>query len=584
MKSIFPIVLVLVLLLSACGTSSSETPTSSSTTTQLTTLPVSDMFQQDPETPADKAVMISLTGDSASCSQKGVHISGNTVTIQSPGSYCLSGSLNGMIVVDAKSSDTVQLLLQNASVQSPSSAALYVKQAEKVILTLEGSNTLSNQGEFAAIDENNIDGAVFSKDNLTINGTGSLHVDSTAHGIVCKDTLVLSDGVYTINTQRHSISANDSVRIAKGQYTLSAGGDCIHGENTEDSAKGFVYIADGSFQMEAEGDCIDTSAYLQIDNGSFQMKSGGGQANAAPHFESFGNPFGGNTSTSDTDSVSTKGMKAQSGVILHNGSFVIDSADDAVHSNADLQISGGSFEIQSGDDGLHADVQLLIEDGTININRSYEGLEGHCIDIQGGITHVVASDDGLNAAGGNDGSGLGGRDDIFAVDADAYVSISGGELYVDAGGDGVDSNGALRVSGGCTYVSGPTNNGNGALDFAGEAVSTGGIFVAAGSSGMATGFGKSSTQGAIFVSYNTQPAGSTVSLTNAAGEVLLSWQTTKNSSSIVLSCPGIVKGESYHLVVGAIEGDITMTDIIYGTSSGMPGGGGGGGRPGGGRR
>ena len=209
---------------------------------------------------------------------------------------------------------------------------------------------------------------------------------------------------------------------------------------------------------------------------------------------------------------------------------------------------------------------------------SYEGLEAQCIEINGGNIDLLASDDGMNAAGGNDESGFG-RNDMFANDANAYIRINGGVLKLNAGGDGIDSNGSIYVTGGETYLSGPTNNGNGSLDYGGEATVSGGIFVAAGSSGMATGFGSNSTQGAIFVSYNTQPAGSKVSLTDATGNVVFIWETVKQSSSIVLSCPEILQGETYHLVVGAIEGDIIMTDIIYGYSNGGHGGAPGG-RPG----
>lgn len=169
---------------------------------------------------------------------------------------------------------------------------------------------------------------------------------------------------------------------------------------------------------------------------------------------------------------------------------MLNCADDALHSNGDLTVNNGSFEIQTGDDGIHADNAVVIMDCDMEILQSYEGIEGLSIDIEGGEIALTASDDGLNAAGGNDSSGTGGRgDDIFAVTEGAYICISGGTLNINAYGDGIDSNGDLTVSGGKTYVSGPVNGGNSSLDYAGEAVITGGIFVAAGASEMAQNFG-----------------------------------------------------------------------------------------------
>lgn len=217
----------------------------------------------------------------------------------------------------------------------------------------------------------------------------------------------------------------------------------------------------------------------------------------------------------------------------------------------------------------------MITGGTIHVVESYEGIEGLSIDITGGTIDVTSSDDGLNAAGGNDSSGFGGRGgDIFAVEEGAYIRISGGTLHVNASGDGIDSNGDLTISSGETYVSGPTNSGNGALDYNGEGVITGGIFVAVGSSGMAQNFSNSSTQGAIMVTVNTQMAGSSISLADSSGKELVSWTTDKEYASVVVSCPEITVGETYLLTTGNNTQEITMDSLIYGGGSmgGKPGG------------
>ena len=597
MKAKLILLLCLCLLLTACSsgntTTESSTPDSTSQTfydgdsqqteaTQPTApLTSSDQFSdRDLNADSSGSVEILLSGSTASASDKGVSVSGSTVTIISEGKYHLTGSFSGNIVVEVGKTDHVQLILENANITATDTAALFVKQAEKVVVTLEGENSLRTEGAFSENDENNIDGAVFAKDDLTFNGTGSLVVLSPDHGIVCKDDLVFVSGSFAVEAGRHAVSVKDSIRIADGTFALKAGKDCINGENEDDPSASYLYIEKGTFALNAEGDGISVDSTLQIHGGTFTITAGGGSQNGAVHFDSPPGMGGYSSNTASEDTVSTKGMKAGGNVLLYGGTFQIDSADDAVHSNGNVEIYGGSYDIRSGDDGIHGEEQLLIRDGEINISKSYEGLEAHRIDIDGGIIDIVASDDGLNAAGGNDGSGMG-WNDMFAVDQDAYISITGGKLTVDASGDGIDSNGALTVSGGETYVSGPTNGGNGTLDYAGEAKVTGGIFVAAGSSGMAMGFGSTSTQGAIFVTYSSQEAGSLVSLVDAAGKEVLHWETTKPSGSIVLSCPEIKQGETYTLTVGSITGEIIMTDILYGTTSGM-GGPGGGGRPGGG--
>ncbi len=584
MKAKLPLLLLcLCLLLTACSggsdpteASTPEDPTATAAEPEETRLLDEEQFSnRDQDTDSSAAVDILLEGASASCADKGVSVTGNTVTIGSTGTYRLTGTLAGSVVVDAAKTDHVHLVLDNARITATNTAALYVKQAEKVVVTLSGENSLDSLGTFPESQDTNIDGTVFSKDDLSFNGMGSLTLSSPGHGVVCKDDLVFMSGVYTVEATRHALSTKGSIRIAEGTFTLRSGKDCINTDNEEEPTSAYIYIAGGTFDMTAEGDGISSDAVLQIQGGDFLLSAGGGAENAAPHSESFPGFFGSTQSSQAAeDSVSTKGMKAAGNLRISGGTFRLDTADDALHSNGNVEIYGGEFEILSGDDGIHAEEQLLVHDGKLLVTRSYEGLEGHRIDINGGTIHVTASDDGLNAAGGTDGSGMG-RNDMFAVDADAYISIVGGEIRIDAGGDGIDSNGALRVCGGETYVSGPTNSGNGALDCNGEPTVTGGIFIAAGPSGMATGFGTGSTQGSIFVSYGSQPAQSKVSLTNSAGEVLLEWTTEKVSSSIVISCPGILKGETYHLTVGEIQGDITMTDIVYGTSGGHGGSSGG---------
>ncbi len=224
----------------------------------------------------------SVTNETETASS-GVSISGNIITISKEGTYVLSGALSeGQIVVDADSAK-VQLVLDNADITCASSAAIYVKNADKAFITLaEGSeNILMNTAEYEAIDDNNIDAVIFSKDDLTLNGKGTLTINSEyGHGIVSKDDLKLVGGIYNITAENHALSGKDSVRIAEGTYNLTSGKDGIHSENADDDEKGFVYIASGDFTIESTGDGIDASYVVQIDDGAFDITAGGGAENA----------------------------------------------------------------------------------------------------------------------------------------------------------------------------------------------------------------------------------------------------------------------------------------------------------------
>ena len=218
----------------------------------------------------------------------------------------------------------------------------------------------------------------------------------------------------------------------------------------------------------------------------------------------------------------------------------------------------------------------------MNIVKSYEGLEGMTIDISGGDVSVVASDDGINSAGGNDQSSMNGRagQNQFASQEGVYINISGGKVNINSAGDGIDSNGNVKVSGGEIYVSGASDNGNAALDFNGEATITGGTFIAAGMSGMAQNFGGSSTQGAMMVNVDNQSGGSAIVLKDSSGKTLASFTPEKNYNCVVISTPDVKKGASYTVTTGSVNTNVQMDSLIYGSGGEM--GGMGGGRMGGG--
>ena len=537
------------------------------------------------------SVVISLNGDSVSCASGTVVVSGTTVTITDEGTYILRGTLNeGMIIVNAEETDKPQIVLDGASVTSATSAALYILEADKVFVTLaEGTeNTLANGGSFTAVDESNIDAPVFSKQDLTFNGSGSLTVNSPAgHGIVCKDDLVFTGGTYTVNSASHGLDVNDSVRIKSAALTIDAGKDGIHAEDSDDAATGFVYVSGGTVDIEAEGDGISAEVYVQIAGGRIDILAGGGYENGESHSSGgYGDFMGGGmgggrpggrtatqtavtaATTTDDGSTSMKGLKATGGLLIAGGELTINSADDGIHSNASTVMNGGTMTIASGDDGIHAETDLTITAGTVNITHSYEGLEALNILVSGGDVSLVASDDGLNAAGGTDSSGTGGRDQMFggmggrggmSGSSNGSIVISGGNLYVQASGDGLDANGSLEISGGYTVVCGPNSGDTATLDYDTSGTITGGVFIGTGASGMAQTF-SSNSQGVIAVSVGGgQSSGVKITVSDSAGKELIGYQPELAFSVIIFSTPELVSGQSYHVTVGSLEGDITAS-------------------------
>ena len=598
-QSYLVLFLILTFLLTACNpaqpvptdASGNPVPTTASgdPAVEYTPVDISELFSdRDYETDYSQCTAITLQGSSAI--GNGVGINGSTVTITKEGAYLLSGSLtDGMVIVDTDKETKVQLILNNAEIHSETSAPIYIKQADKVFITLaEGSsNTLSCGESYVAIDENNIDSAIFSKDDLTLNGSGTLTISSPAgHGIVSKDDLRITGGTYKITAAGHGLSGQDALSIADGSFTITCGKDGIHGENDEDAALGTVYIGNGSYSITSDGDGISATSTLYLVSGNYTLLCGGGSEYGEEHTdEMFGGGMSGpggmggrpggmggrgyNTMTpsaTETDTaVSAKGLKSTGPMTVIGGNYTINSADDAVHSNNTLTVADGCFQIATGDDGFHADEALSIGGGTIDITESYEGLEGLSITITAGEITLKASDDGLNAAGGNDESGFGGMGgkpggmggfggDRFGSSSDSFITISGGRLTVDADGDGIDSNGNLTFTGGHTVVEGPTNGGNGPLDYGGSGSLSGGTIIISGSSGMAQSLNSSGAQGILAINVGNCSAGTTVFIKDAGGTDILTFTPQKMFGCIIVSTPDIKNGESYTINIGSESG------------------------------
>lgn len=565
----FITMLVLVVLLSICkqtGTNqadvdkdTSETKIEAVAETENTTSQIvvdTEFTARDLEVGYEEstAVNITLNGDSGQISGNGATEKDGIITISTEGTYVISGNLNnGQILIDADDKDKVHIILAGMSVTSKNSAPIYIKNADKVFLTLkEGTqNTLTDSAEYVQSDENTVDGAIFSKADLTINGSGTLTVTGNyKHGILSKDDLVITGGNINVTAVKDALNGKDSVKIKDGNLILSATtGNGIQSKNDEDATKGYVYIAGGKITVVKCQEGIEGTV-IRIDDGEIDITAdddGLNSANGMTNTEDNGNMKPGNKPEQmeppegfDPDSMPKPG-----------------SASDGM--------TGNQTDMPQPED---------MPQGNPSEDENSEVKESTAEEAD--TTDVAKSTrpDGGNR-GGFGGGNFGGMAD-FTPDPNCYISIGGGNIHINVSGDGIDSNGNVYISGGNLYVSGPTDNGNGAIDYNGTAEITGGTVIAAGNIGMAQGFSESSTQYSLLYNLSSVSKGGTeIKLADEQGNVIASFAPDKDYQSVVISCPDLEKDKTYTLTCGEQTAQITIDSIV--TSNGNQGMG----RPGG---
>ena len=442
----------------------------------------SDMFtNRDKEIGYDEesAIAINLSDGASTADSDSVVIDGDTITITEEGTYILSGSLtNGQIVVEAENAK-VQLVLDNADISCETSAAIYVKDADKVfITTTDGStNTVCTSGEFEAIDDNNIDAAIFSKSDLTLNGAGSLEVTcENGHGIVSKDDLVITSGEYVVDAGKHALSGKDSVRIAGGTFDLTAGKDGIHSENTDEEEKGFVYIENGSFTITSDGDGIDASYVVEIVDGSFDITAGGGYENGEVHTDNdmmggFGNmggqmqdgstgdgnapsdmtPPDGSTGEGNAPSGmtppdgSTSDGNAPSGMTPPDGSTGEENAPSGTTSPDGNNGTDGTTTTSADESSLDSNVIMLSAAGSTTSETASSTDTAETSDSDSSTsTKGIKADGALQILGGD--YNINSADDAFHTNS--TLEIRDGNMEIATGDDGIHADDALVISDG----------------------------------------------------------------------------------------------------------------------------------------
>lgn len=569
-KKLVTLLITLSLTASLVGCSNQNTVVASNTSTTQTEAVASEVLSNinvssgDSESVGEAKTFIEL-GDKITVTGEGATVENNKLTITAAGIYSIKGTLaDGQIIVNAGDNDKVYIILNGVNITYSNNAPIYVKNAKKAIISLADNteNSIKDGEKYtledAASDEPNA--AIFSKSDLIFIGNGSLKVDAKyKNGIVSKVDLKIQSGNITVNAVADGIKGKDSVVVTNGNVMVTSGEDGIKSTNDEDAKKGYVLIEGGKINITAKQDGIQAETNAFVKAGDLTINSGGGSQNAPVKVEQgpgMGAPNAAKTTetTSEEEATSTKAIKAGSNIITEGGTFNIDSASDAFHSNNNLVINDGSFNISSGDDGVHADSTLTVNGGNINITKSYEGIESENITINNGEISLISSDDGINASSssetqtepGNGGPGGKGGESVGT----AKLNINGGKINVNANGDGLDANGSIYMKDGTVIVNGPTNDGNGALDYDGTFKVEGGTLITAGSSGMAQAPSTESTQNSIKVTLASQSAGTIVHIESESGEEIATFAPAKQYSSFVISSSKIKTSSTYKVYVG----------------------------------
>ncbi len=578
---------------------------------------------------------ITLSPDGSTSTDASVRIDGQTVTITQAGTYQIAGTLDdGALIVESGENAKITLVLGGVSIKNTTGAAIQIATADDVTIELsEGTTNVLQSGEEVDIaaateSEEASGGALQSKVDLKIKGKGSLTVlGYLNNGIHCTKDLKIKNGNISVTALGHGIKGKNSVTVSGGTVTVTSGKDGITSDETENEEKGFVTIEGGEIIITSAGDGVSAETTLTVTGGVISIISGGGSANAQQKTDNMHDWWDFDNSASDDDSVSCKGLKAGKALVISGGSITIDAQDDTLHTNGDMTISGGECILSTGDDGAHAALSLTVLDGKITVLTSYEGLEANQITLADGELDITATDDGINANGGSDGfsggfgggfgggrGGMGGSfggrrndtnnhsGDMTPPDGNApsgnpptmpgqdaadstttddttdkppLLLITGGKITVNADGDGLDSNGNLRVEGGDITVNGPSNGGNGAIDIGtengGAGVIAGGTLIALGASSMAENFGSTSTQCAFLVTMNSFGAGETITITDSQGTVLCTGVTVKSANSVVFSSADLVVGETYTVTIGSTSATVTQSSTVVGNSNGFGG-------------
>ena len=444
-------------------------------------------------------------------------IENNVLTLNSNSEYTISGSCNECQIEVAKGISPT-ITLNSITIDNSQTGPFVIKKGSTVKLILSGESTIIDNEKDE--DSSDFEGAglkIKSSSSLTISGDGKLNIIGTIkNGIKggSGSNLIINGGILNITAVNNALAADNSVTINDGTFIIKTSeGDGIKSDPDygDNDSEGIITINGGTFNINSYSDGIQAKSKLIIKDGNFNIKT-------------YNN--GASSTNFNKDEESAKGLKCSWNetnitklLNIEGGNFILDTADDSIHSDGNITIIGGKFTISSGDDAVHADQNLILgkKDGdnnmiTMNIVKSYEGLEGAQVYIYSGTYNIISSDDGINAAGDtneecngfpqggnnqpNDNRSWGNNprqnnlkrnlknrklNDCLSF----HIYIYGGEIYVNAEADGFDANGNIIISGGNITVWGAKSGSDGdPIDMDGSLTISGGTLLAGGNQGM----------------------------------------------------------------------------------------------------
>ena len=489
---------------------------------------------------------VTITGDT----QHATNVD-NIVTINYPGTYNITGTVDdGQIKVDTLEAGDVRLVLQGADITCSTGPPIDIENAERVIIRLVPGtdNYLTDVHTYEVLDGDSeeIDAAIYSKEDLVICGTGTLTINTDyKDGIKSKDGLIIDSGTINVTSADDGIIGKNYISVEDGDIYIIAGGDGLKSTNEGDSTQGYIFVTDGLINIDAGADAVQVETHIVIEGGEFDLYTAGGS----------------NNTTFDKDLYTAKGLKSPIGITIYDGDFIIDSADDSIHSNDTIVVNGGVYSLYSGDDTIHADEAVTVNAGVIDVYECYEGIESMVITINDGEIHVQSQDDPINATSGHRGEN----------DRGVCIYINGGYSYFNCvNADGFDSNGAVVMTGGTVIVNGPVSGANGILDY-GTFTMSGGVIIGAGTSNMAQApGGGSSTQNALLMVFSQKTAGTLFHLETNGGTDVVTFAPPKAYASIVYSSSALATGTGYRVFFGGTHTGGSVKDGLYtgGTYSG----------------
>lgn len=574
--------------------------------------------------------------DTLETTGSGVSVSDNVITISQGGDFEVTGTLeNGQIVIDTE--DKAKLRLSGMSLTNPKGAAIYVKNADKAYITLTENteNVLADSDSYMGGDENE-KACITSRDSLEIKGNGSLTVNGNYnHGIDCSDSIDIGNGLISITAKNDGIHANDTLAVSGGTVDITAEGDGMQSDEIVD-------ISGGTINITTTGDIpVSSTANRDFGSMKGNIAPQMTDEERQTMHEEMQKQLEAAAEQESSEDITSKGIKAGWMLDISGGDITVNSTDHAVHSASDLNISGGKLTLASeSKKGISAHGDIVIDNGEINITKSTEGIETKQImTINGGNINIASSDDGLNAGGNGmgfggqradfgqngekmpppempgdqtlrrgggrmapldvpngeqppadmqrggqeappemPGGGRGGNTGSGEISNEHHIQINGGNIYINAQGDGIDSNGSLVIAGGTVIIDGTTMGGNGALDAESMMAVNGGELIAVSTVGMAQAPGSYSTQNVVNITLSESvESGKEITIKDSEGKTIVSHIPAKSFQSFIYSSDKLETGKEYTVYAdGGQRENFTVSETITNVGTALNGSFGGG--------